>query len=268
MYRWTQPSSAYKRGFFHYPSDGLTVHGFMNVPDGDGPFPVVIFLHGYIDPDVYQTLAYTTRYANALAASGYVVLHPNLRNYPPSDHGPNPFRVGYARDVLHLSAIIREQGGKNKPLTDVNPEAIGLMGHSMGGGIALRVITVDPDINAAVLYGSMSGDEARNFQKIKEWSEGKRGEQELGTPGKVLHLISPINYVDRIQAPVSIHHGEADNLVPPEWSMELCQLLREKDKTVECFMYPDMPHTFYGEKDQLLVERAVRFFRTHLDQSP
>ncbi len=31
----------------HYPSDGLDIYGFVNVPKGDGPFPVIIMLHGY-----------------------------------------------------------------------------------------------------------------------------------------------------------------------------------------------------------------------------
>ena len=43
------------------------IYGFMNVPNADGPHPVIIALHGYIDPAIYQTLDYTTRYADALA---------------------------------------------------------------------------------------------------------------------------------------------------------------------------------------------------------
>ena len=51
---------AFTRKLFSYPSDGLTIYGFMDVPTGAGPYPVVIALHGYIDPASYQTLDYTS----------------------------------------------------------------------------------------------------------------------------------------------------------------------------------------------------------------
>jgi dipeptidyl aminopeptidase/acylaminoacyl peptidase len=258
-------SQAFTRTLVAYPSDGLRVYGFMNVPLGDGPFPVVIVNHGYVDPSGYSTLAYTTRYADALARAGYIAVHPNFRNYPPSDEGPNPFRVGYAVDVLNLIAIIREQAGKPGPLSQADPDNIGLWGHSMGGGITLRAITVDPDVKAAVLYGSMSGDEKKNHEKILAWSNGQHGQEELDTPEEDLQRISPITHLDRIVAAISIHHGELDGTVPPEWSVDLCQRLGDLGKAVECFAYPGQPHTFRGEGDQLFIQRIVAFFDRHLD---
>jgi dipeptidyl aminopeptidase/acylaminoacyl peptidase len=257
-------TDAFTRTLVTYPSDGLTIYGFMNVPRGEGPFPVVLVLHGYIDPDVYNTLAYTTRYADSLARAGYLVIHPNLRDYPPSDTGPNSFRVGMAVDVLNLMALVREQGGQPGPLQQADPDAIGLWGHSMGGGITLRVITVDPGVRAAVLYGSMSGDEKTNYERILYWTGGERGLEELDTPDEALRRISPIFYLDRIQAAVSIHHSDADELVPLEWSLDLCERLQGLGKTVECFTYSGLPHTFRGEGDQLFMQRTAAFFDQHL----
>jgi dipeptidyl aminopeptidase/acylaminoacyl peptidase len=257
-------TDAFTRTLVTYPSDGLTIYGFMNVPQGKGPFPVVLVLHGYIDPDVYSTLAYTTRYADSLARAGYLVIHPNLRDYPPSDTGPNPFRVGMAVDVLNLMALVREQGGQPGPLQQADPDAIGLWGHSMGGGITLRVITVDPGVRAAVLYGSMSGDEKTNYERILYWTGGERGLEELDTPDEALRRISPIFYLDRIQAAVSIHHSDADELVPLEWSLDLCERLQGLHKTVECFTYSGLPHTFRGEGDQLFMQRTAAFFDRYL----
>jgi dipeptidyl aminopeptidase/acylaminoacyl peptidase len=130
----------------------------------------------------------------------------------------------------------------------------------MGGGISLRVLTVDPDIDAAVLYGSMSGDEGQNFQKISEWSEGSRGLDELAVPSEYYSEISPINYLDRIEASVSIHHGDADELVPPAWSDDLCIRLIEIQTEVTCYTYPGQPHTFGGAGDQLFMERTIEYF--------
>jgi dienelactone hydrolase len=254
-------SPSFSRYLFHYPSDGLTVHGFLDVPTGQGQFPIVLVLHGYVDPDEYETLSYTAGYADALASEGFLVLHPNYRNYPPSDPGPNLFRVGYAVDVLNLIALVQAQAGEAGPLASADPTDIGLFGHSMGGGIALRVLTVESPVEAAVLYGSMNADERLNFEKIYEWSEGTRGLEELNVPLADLARISPSNYLDRIQAPVSIHHGGADELVPPVWSDELCLRLSALGKSVECYTYPAEPHTFIGFGGIELIQRAVAFFQ-------
>jgi hypothetical protein len=96
----------FTRYLIRYPSDELTIYGFLNVPVGEGPFPVIVALHGYVDEDIYTTIDYTTRYADDLAREGYVVFHPNFRNHKPSDEGDNLFRVGMAIDVLNLLELI------------------------------------------------------------------------------------------------------------------------------------------------------------------
>jgi dipeptidyl aminopeptidase/acylaminoacyl peptidase len=260
-------SPEFIRYLIMYPSDDLTIYGFMNVPQGTGPFPVVIAVHGYVNPAGYGTLDYTTRYADDLARAGFLVLHPNLRGYWPSDDGPDPVRVGMAVDVLNLVALVRQTGGQPGALELANPDAIGLWGHSMGGGISLRAITVDPAVRAAVLYGAMSGDEQKNYEKIREWSGGQRGGFELSTPAEDLRRIGPVYYLDLIQAAVSIHHGSADDTVPPAWSADLCSQLLTLGKTVECFSYDGQPHTFYGDPDRLFVQRMIAFFDTYLANS-
>jgi uncharacterized protein len=255
----------FTRYLFSYPSDGLTIYGFLNVPKQDaGPYPVVIALHGYIDPAIYNTLDYTTPYADILARAGYMVFHPNLRGYSPSDNGPNLFRVGMAVDVLNLIALIKEQAGTPGILESARPEGFGLWGHSMGGGISLRVTTLSPDIRAAVLYGAMSGDEKRNFEAITEWSEYQRGLEELGVPEIELQRISPIYYLDRINASISIHHGEQDQLVPLEWSLELYRQLSELGKQVECVTYPGQLHTFNAQGRELFMNKVIELFDREL----
>jgi len=262
-------NSYFTRYLVSYPSDGLTIYGFMNVPKrGTPPYPVVIALHGYIDPEIYSTLDYTTGYADALAASGFVVLHPNLRGYAPSDSGDNLFRVGMAIDVLNLIALVKEQAGKPGPLEMADGDAIGLWGHSMGGGIATKVITVNPEVQAAVLYGAMSGDEKQNYERIFNYfSNRSRGLEELAASDEVFQQISPVNYLDRIQAAVSIHHGEDDKEVPLSWSQDTCRRLQELQKKVECFTYPDQGHTFHGEEDNLFIQRMIEFLRRNINGS-
>lgn len=267
-------NSFFTRTLVAYPSDGLTMVGFMDVPQEgrrvytpSGGLAVVITLHGYVPTEGYNTLTYTTGYADALARAGFLVIHPNLRGYPPSQDGDNLFRVGMAIDILNLLAVIQEQAGKLGVLALADPNAIGIWGHSMGGGISTRVITASPQVRAAVLYGAMSGDEQLNYERIYNYfSDRTRGLEELNTPADVLLRISPIYFLERIQAAVSIHHGKSDSEVPLAWSMDLCQRLQDLGKTVECFTYDGQPHTFYGDGDQLFVQRMTDFFDRILRQ--
>ncbi len=256
-------NDVFTRYLITYPSDGLTIYGFMNVPNEGDDFPVALVLHGYIDPDAYETVAYTRRYADSLAEAGYFVIHPNFRNYPPSDSGPDFFRTGYAIDVLNLIAIIREQSqDPTGTLRRADAEDINLWGHSMGGGVALRVVTVNNAayVKTAVLYGAMSGDEQLNYEQIRIWSNGQSGGFELAASPQALQAISPIYHLDRINAAISIHHSDVDDVVPPVWSDDLCQRLQAVGHPVECFTYANQPHTFRGDGDALFMARTVAFF--------
>ena len=254
----------FTRYLIRYPSDGLNIYGFADIPNDDQVHPVIIALHGYIDPAIYYTLDYTTMYADALASAGYVVLHPNLRGYQPSDDGENLFRVGMAIDVLNLIALVQSQSGGTDPLKNANPNAIGLWGHSMGGGITTRVITVTDDVKAAVLYAAMTGDEQKNYNAILGWSGQTRGLDELNVPAEALLNISSMYYFGNISAAVSIHHGTVDELVPMEWSQTTCSQLQSLGKNVECLYYENMPHTFYGDGNQQFIQNTVQFFDRYL----
>jgi dipeptidyl aminopeptidase/acylaminoacyl peptidase len=254
----------FTRYLIRYPSDGLNIYGFANIPNDEGSHPVIIALHGYIDPGIYNTLDYTTHYADALASARYIVLHPNLRGYSPSDDGENLFRVGMATDVLNLIGLIQTQSGGSDPLRTADPNLIGLWGHSMGGGISTRVLTISDDVRAAVLYGAMSGDEQKNYEAIQRWSGNTRGMEELAIPVEALTRISPIYFFDDITAAVSIHHGTADATVLLDWSMLTCEQLKSLGKNVECRYYEDMPHTFYGQGDQEFIQNTVQFFNQYL----
>lgn len=260
-------TDAFTRTLISFDSDGLTIYGFMNVPAGEGPFPVVIVNHGYVEPAVYSVLTYTTHYADALARAGYIAIHPNLRGYPSSDDGPNPLRIGFAVDVLNLIAHVRIQAGqRGGPLEQADGDAIGVWGHSMGGGITQRVLVVSPYVDAAVLYGSMSGDEQKNHERILFFTGGLSGSWEEGEApdARELLLLSPDNYLGRVRAAVSIHHGALDDQVTLQWSEALCSRLRELGKRVECYTYEDQPHTFIGDGDALFIRRTIRFFDRYL----
>ncbi|MCS6774508.1 MAG: alpha/beta fold hydrolase [Thermoflexales bacterium] len=259
-------TSAFTRTLIRFDSDGLSVYGFMNTPRGRGPFPVVIVLHGYVNPRTYRTpYAYTQRYADALAREGFLVLHPDYRGHGRSEGVAegvdNLFRVGYAVDVLNLAAHARR-------LPNVNPDAIGLFGHSMGGGIAQRVIAVDRDIKAVVLYGSMSGDERLNIERIRNVFRRVPMMPEDAVPLELWSAISPITYLADVQAAIEIHHGARDLQVPIEWSRDLSQRLSALGKPVTLFEYPEAGHILRGQDYATMMHRVTDFFNRTLRSNP
>ena len=252
---------AFTRYLIRYPSDGIPITGVMNVPKGEGPFPVVIVNHGFIQPTSYATTtAYTLPLADTLARNGYLTLHPDYRNYGGSGQGPNPFRIGYAIDVLNLVQLA-------KTLPNARPDRIGMLGHSMGGGITSRVMAISPDVKAVVLYGAMSSDEVENYnhRRAMGWirNEATFGDVLPVTPQEqpdVYERLSPMSHLQYVTAPVSIHHGEQDNDVPVQFSRRLTQALRDDGKNVELFTYPGQPHWLSGTAQALFLQRVVAFF--------
>ena len=250
-------SGAFSRRLFRYRSEGLNLYGFINLPEGEGPFPLIIMLHGYVNPQEYKTLDYSTRYADALAEAGYIVLHPNLRGYAPSPEAENAFGIGDTVDILNLLSLSRQSAGVDGLLKKADGTKIGLWGHSMGGGIVLRILTIEKDIQAALLYASINADEKIN---LMHFEEDGRGTEEISAPDEILERISPLGYLDRINTPISIHHGDADSLVPVEWSEDLCQHLKSKGKSVDCLIYEGQPHTFRNSGDTQFIANMISFF--------
>ncbi|HYF65638.1 MAG TPA: hypothetical protein VD886_22610, partial [Herpetosiphonaceae bacterium] len=72
-----EETASFTRYLIAYPSDGLRITGMMNLPYGDGPFPVVILNHGYYPLDVYQTGNGTKLAADYLADRGFLTLSPD-----------------------------------------------------------------------------------------------------------------------------------------------------------------------------------------------
>ena len=110
----------------------------------------------------------------------------------------------------------------------------------------------------------MSGDEKRNYEAIGVWSGGRA--RRRGTPGSggELTRISPIYYLGDIHAAVSIHHGLDDELVPVQWSMQTCELMKAASLDVECQFYEDMPHTFRGQGDKEFIQYTIQFMDRYL----
>ena len=247
-----------------YPSDGLNIYGFMNIPKGSGPFPVIISIHGYAPPGAYDVFSSAADFADIFAEDQFIVMHPGLRNQPPSDHGDNLFRVGMSVDVLNLIALLKDQKDLPSELAVANPNLLGLWGTSLGGEIALRVLTISPDVKAAVLYSPLSGDSIRNSRKLYKVLQDNQFQLDDQVPLEWMDRISPMNYYYRITSAIQIDHGTADTTAPISWAVETCDFMKAANISVECIYYPDAGHRFSKEDEDNLRSKALAFYKQHL----
>ena len=247
-----------------YPSDGLNIYGFMNVPKGKGPFPVIVSIHGYAPYGQYDAFNMAQDFADFFAEHGFIVVHPGLRNQPPSDNGDNLLRVGMTIDVMNLIALVRAQNDLPAELAGVNPDRMGLWGGSMGGEIALRVLTISPDIKAAVLSSPLSGNEERNSRQLYEIFNDEQFQKDAEIPLELLDRISPMYYYHQIKSAVQLNHGTKDTTAPISWAVETCDFLESAGVSVQCIYYEKAKHSFSGDNAEKLRQNALEFYQTHL----
>lgn len=272
-----------------YPSDGLRITGVMQIPAGEGPFPVIIMNHGFFSRHIYSSGDGTDRASAYLARQGYITLASDYRSWGDSDTGHSFFYSGLVIDVVNLLNAIPS-------IPQADPDRIGIWGHSMGGAVTLKVLTIDPRIRAAVLYSTVSADHA---EVIKRWGMGcfgnvYQGELVVGCnssdiiPGDLppgvqdayrfaasdadtLKAVSPFYHLDHIAAPVQIHYGTEDGKflsgTPPEWSVKLTQALRDAGKQAELLQYEGQGHSFIGQPWFDFMARTLRFFNEHVKNS-
>jgi dipeptidyl aminopeptidase/acylaminoacyl peptidase len=245
-----------------YPSDGLRITGYLDVPQGEGPFPVLIVNHGYVPPAGYAPVAsnYTKREGDYFAARGYLTAGSDFRG-----HGNNPgtavgahLESAYVIDALNLLAAL-----KSYPKAD--PTRIGVWGHSNGGSVAERMMVVSKDVAATVIWAGVSADATDAWLYLRDWL--RRPERELrerwGLPeeqGDLFRRMSSRRYLGDVVGPVQIHHGTGDTSVPYQHGLALSRALAEAGKNQELYTYPGAPHNWSGPTWETAIGRSVAFF--------
>ena len=270
--------SNYKRYVASYKSDGLKIFGLLTIPKGEiqgNGWPAIVFNHGYVQPSQYVTTQKYVEYLDGFARNGYVVFKPDYRGHGNSEGTAdgNYFSPGYVVDVLNATSSVQK-------LPDVNPENIGMWGHSMGGNITMKNLVITDDIKAAVIWAGVVGsydDILNNWSRTGQWRQsGEHKHQgpnrqnfveEFGTyseNSEFWNLIDPYTYLEDIDTPIQLHHGTGDTHVPYSFSENFKEALDQKGKTVEFYTYEGADHNLSRSAFGSAMERSVEFFNKHL----
>lgn len=270
----------YDRYLASYQSEGLRINGLLTVPQGEKPatgWPVIIFNHGYIPPEVYRTTERYVAYVDGFARNGYIVFRPDYRGHAFSE-GDARGAYGYPDytiDVLNATAAL-----KNYP--DADPDRIGMWGHSMGGYITLRAMITDPDIKAGVIW---AGVVASYPDLLTRWrrpnntpapavapNQARRWrtllQEQYGVPEDnpaFYASISANSYLADLSGPLQLHHGTADASVPYEFSTTLLEQVQAAGGVAELYTYRNDDHNLAQGFSEAMA-RSVAFFDAHVKQ--
>jgi dipeptidyl aminopeptidase/acylaminoacyl peptidase len=262
-------NEAYTQYAIHYLSNGLTISGIMNIPQGKGPFPLLIFNHGHIPTSIYTRGRGLRREQDYMARHGFAVLHTDYRGHAESD--PSPMtenkrydgNLEYAMDSANAILAVRAA-----TLPSVDASRVGMLGHSMGGGVTLAVLTGHPElVTAAVLYAPVHADVWENLVRWKKEREPDDKTIELsGTKESNPDFwrdLSPQNFLTKIIAPILIFHGDNDESVPKAWSDDLVTRMKALGKDITYVEYPAEAHEF-GPRWTDFMKKSADFFREQL----
>ena len=224
-----------------YPSFDRDIPAWLYRPEGEGPHPMVLSIHGGPEDQERPGYAYTGLY-QFLLSRGIGVLAPNIRGsygygitYQELIH--RDWGGGELRDIEHAALWLRAQPW-------VDDARVAVFGGSFGGFATLSALTRLPD------YWALGVDIVgpSNLVTLVEtvpphWRSLM--DDMIGSPTEDRALLeerSPITYVDRIRAPLLILQGANDPRVPQAESDQMVERMRANGLEVEYYVDPEGGH--------------------------
>jgi len=272
-------TATYTQYIGSYDSDGLKIYGLLTIPKGtppEGGWPAIIFNHGYIPPEEYRTTEKYVAYVGGFASKGFVVFKPDYRGHGSSEGDASSayFSNGYTIDVLNALASVRK-------LKEVDKDRVGMWGHSMGGSITVRSISVDRSLKAAVIWAGVVADYPQlvnEWRRSNSWRPSQQQQmatrssraqliEQFGNPSQqspFWAMISPWADLAEIETPVQLHHATGDADVPWEFSQTFHDKLQSLQKPSELYIYERSDHNLSGTTFSQAMSRSVKFFQDNL----
>ena len=215
--------------------DDYPVHGWLLLPEGEGPHPVLLVVHGgpftaqdwgvFDEAQVYASAGYAVILGNPRGSAGYGQSHGRavVRGYGTVD----------ADDVLALldAALTRP---------DLDSERVGVMGGSYGGfmtgwlaahhGERFRAAWGERAVNA---WDSMMGSSDIGYLFVEGY---------LGPDPAEHRRVSPLTYAGKIDIPFAVVHSEEDWRCPLEQAQRMFVALRQGGADAELLIFPGEGH--------------------------
>lgn len=218
----------------HYESDGHDVHGYLSRPVDDGPWPGVVLVHAYMGMGPhYRDLA------RRLSREGFVVLAPDVYHGEVADSHPEAARLKATLDVGTAVGEMLDGADYLRSLPYVGGGQ-GVLGFCMSGGLAL-LAAARGDLGGAVAYYPS--------------------------------LYPDADVLGRIDCPVQLHYGTADEITPESEMLAIRDALDDGGVDYEYHEYEGADHAFlndtydhrhHPEAAAEAWERTVGFFGQHL----
>lgn len=232
-----------------HAADGWPVHGWVVLPEGQGPHPVLLMIHGGPFTQYgHQFFDETQVYAGA----GYAVVMCNPRGSSGYGHEHGRAIIGAVGEVTAADVL----AFLDQALTDERLDAsrVGVMGGSHGGfmtswiagnhGQRFRGAITERAVNAIDSFHG-SSDIGATFP------------EPLYGPPETWVKESPLTYADQITVPVLIIHSEEDWRCPVEQAQRLFVALRRRGHEAELLLFPGEGHEL--SRSGLPSHRVARF---------
>lgn len=246
-----------------YDSGGTNVTGVLRTPAGDGPRPAVVAVHGSVDPADYQPGGDLIAEQRALLEAGYTVLAVDMRGYAGSDPADTSSLAidpnfgwttyldwGMALDVVN--ALLALRSGQ---VEGVDPERVGLVGHSLGGLLAIDAAVIAP--GAADLVVALSAPTSDLGGLIQQYMDsGEADELFTGSASppedpQYWQDVSPITFFDRATEPLLLIHGGDDDTTLPEWSEQTAEAWRAAGNESEAIIIEGADHALAPARNEV-----------------
>jgi dipeptidyl aminopeptidase/acylaminoacyl peptidase len=237
--------------------DGLEIQGLLTLPRGEGPFPLILNVHG--GPVWAFADSWLGPFMGFLLSRGFAVLQPNPRG-----------SWGRGRDFA--SKVVGDMGGADAldllagvdhvvEMGIADPERIGVLGGSYGGFMAALLPCLDRRFAAAVSLSPVTDWYSERFDSnIGDWAQEFLGGDPIARQDHYRER-SPVFLVERNRTPTLLTAGVRDRATPVGQATEFYRALREQDVPAELVLYPLEGHgvrTIPGIFD--LVTRTIAWF--------
>jgi dienelactone hydrolase len=241
---------------------GDRVHGFLVTPDGEGPYPLVIDIHG---GPAWLWLDSFSPEVQAWVDHGFAVALINYR-------GSTGYGAGW-RDMLIGDPGLPELEDTLAGLDDLlrrriaDPERVVVSGASWGGYLTLLAIGRQPERWAAAVavvpvadYVAAFEDEAPSLQAM---DRALFGADPDGAPD-LYRERSPITYIDRVKTPLLILAGENDSRCPIRQIDNYVEAMRERGMEPEVYRYATGHASFVVEERVRQMSVMLEFVLRHI----